>query len=220
MNCSNPGIRMVLLGAAFVLVGCGPTISHFELTALPRTSDNGAISSVGVVRICAGDRVAARWRVRGEPVMVLGSGASVERPEATIREPDTLEVTLVVNPGPREELRTYLVLEYPATAPDALGFQTREVRGDTVIAGGKKNADARFAIQQVTNSSDRTIEIRHANIQEILAVGGTTSKFDGTPSGGPWELRRILTEAELANPQLRPTSLRVDLTVRCKSEAV
>ncbi len=205
------------------LAGCGkPVIKTFEVQPVPGGRPSAASSSSGGIEICAGEGVQATWKLKGKPAMVLRLGspryAGSEDPAAAADPlaPDTFEVTLVADPGPREALRTTLVLAYPDSGRDQVAFY-QSPHGDTLVAAGARTtaAGGRFRIALVANPLARGLEVRHAQRVAQLAPGAATAEFRGTPVDGAWEFRSLKTAAERSGAATTPNQLGADITMTC-----
>jgi len=205
-----------------MIAGCAPAVKLFEVKPIPANERAGARSSSGVVEICAGEAVQAQWQLRGSPAMVLRIGnpryatRDEDEEEADPLAPDTLELTLVASPGPKEALRTTLVLQYPDSSSDVVGFRTT-LRGDTLVAGGVRDTigAARFHVASISNPQQRVLEVRHAGRSARLIAGASSSDLAGTALGGRWEIRSLMTQPERGTPSLRPVSLQLDVAITC-----
>lgn len=213
--------------AACVLLsaGCGgPEIKSFQVTPVPGGRPDGAITTAGLVEVCSGERVKARWETDGETALVLRLGdprfaIHDDGDEADPLAPDTLEVTLVAVSGGEEEVKTVSVLQFPNTSRTVVAFPT-ELRGDTLVAAGERgeeDANKRLVVYEISNPLDRRLRISHAGKSEELSPGGTSNAFRGALLGGTWELRSLMTDEEHDNPLIRPTSLRITTTIHCKA---
>jgi hypothetical protein len=98
----------------------------------------------------------------------------------------------------------------------------RSLAGSDVIASGDKNAnlwDGRVEVATVSACRHRPIHVRHENKAVLLSAEGTPSAaLVGTTLGGAWELRSPLTLEEQQTPALRPKTLQILATVRCREE--
>ncbi len=96
------------------------------------------------------------------------------------------------------------------------------IEGSTVVASGTSDGavwNDRVRVLKVAAIGNRAIEVLHGGKSASLPGDGAASEaLDGTPFGGPWELRSPLSEAELANPVLRPSALEIEVTIGCRPE--
>ncbi|HSC37835.1 MAG TPA: hypothetical protein VLD19_08195 [Chitinophagaceae bacterium] len=205
MNASIKKLPALLLLAA-LFAACGPSIRSFTVTPLTITRN---------------DSVKVSYSVRGKPTLLVHMEGEDDNGHSTPAV-KSLELTLVAQKGTREQKRFVGVNVLPATAEDQIVFSTM-LSGDTLVASGEKNAARwgdRFVVHSIAAEGGRRLTVWHAGQQTTLpANGNPVTTFDGTPYGGHWEIRSLLTEAEKKDHSLAPAVLKIKTVIRYQKPA-
>lgn len=197
-----------LLLCALLGLGCaGPPNARFSVS--PRV-------------LCEGDTAVMRWEADGE----LGIGMEME-PEAragdcAAKGRETYALTLVARKGDRETSRRVEVVQLHGRSAEPVVLQTNAVQGGRVIATGEKNValwSDRVEVETVAACGHRALTVRHSGRNASLGPDGASSDaLAGSSLAGSWELSSPLTPAEQADPSLRPSTLSLLATLRCRQE--
>ncbi len=188
----------------FICFSCAPKIIRFDATPLTISKD---------------DSVFVTWKVKGKPVLIQHDKMPAESSNA----PGMYfkEFTLVVQKNKKEVKRKKQITVLPGESKDVIIFNTI-LNGDTLIAKGISNPELwnnKFQILSVASASGRPIFAMHENKNAVLNASGIFSKaFEGTPVGGYWELKSLLTAQEKKDMSLAPATLRINITIQYKSQ--
>ena len=131
-------------------------------------------------------------------------------------------LTLVARKNGEEAVKKVELGQLRRNVTEPILLTTTSLAGSDVIASGDKNAnlwDGRVEVATVSACRHRPIHVRHENKAVLLSAEGTPSAaLVGTTLGGAWELRSPLTLEEQQTPALRPKTLQILATVRCREE--
>jgi hypothetical protein len=203
----------VLLGALVVtglLAGChcGPHVRRFEVT--PPV-------------VCGDAKAVVRWSADGELAIAMNPEGSSDGPsDCSPLGHDVLKLTLVASKHGEEKTGEQEVAWVRGAAAEPVLLGTTAVEATDVVARGEKNkvlwSDA-VEVVTVTACGRRQISVRHAGKTAPLPADATPSAaFEGTALSGAWELRSPMSPQEQSKPSLRPKTLAVLATIRCKPE--
>jgi hypothetical protein len=194
---------VALLWITIFTTACGgPRIARFE---------------VQPTVVCAGERSTLRWTAEGETAMTIQREETPTDGLGTV--PEVFKVRLVATKSGAEVIADLELVQLPAMSVRTVAFPT-VIEGSTVVASGTSDGTVwndRVRVLRVAAIKNRAIEIRHGGKLVLLPGDGAGSEaLNGTPVEGPWELRSPLSEAELANPALRPSALEIQVTIGCR----
>lgn len=201
------GVPLALLGMSIFIAACGgPRITKFE---------------VQPAVICAGERAVLRWTVEGETALTI----QLEMPPTDNLDrgpgPEVFKLRLIARKSDTDAIADQELVQLPRMSVRTLAWPT-VLQGSTVVASGASDGrvwNDRVRVSKVAAIGNRAIEVRHGGKAASLPGGGVASEaLSGTPFGGAWDLRSPLSEAELANPAVRPTALEIQVTIGCRAE--
>lgn len=208
----NPSSRRpfhyLTLGVLFCL-GCGgPSIKQFDIQ--PQI-------------LCEGQTATMQWRADGDLYMTFRlEPPPVGEQECAVEGLDTYALTLVARQGEEEAIQNVELRQLRRNAAEPILLSTTSMVGSDVVASGEKNAklwDDRVEVATVAACRQRPILVQHGDKTVLLPADSTPSaELAGTTLGGSWEFRSTLSPEEHQNPALRPKTLKVLATVRCREE--
>jgi len=195
--------------AVLFCLGCGgPSIKQFDIQ--PQV-------------LCEGQPAVMHWKADGDLAMTL----RLEPPrageeECAVEGFDTYAVTLVAHKKGEEALKKVEIGQLRHNAAEPILLATTAVVGSDVIANGDKNVQlwgGYVEVATVAACRHRSIHVQHDNKSVALSPDGAPSAaLAGTTLNGSWELRSPLTPEEQQTPALRPKTLQILATVRCRGE--
>ena len=198
----------VALSVLFCL-GCGgPTIKQFDIQ--PQI-------------LCEGQTAVMHWHADGDLAMTF----RLEPPrageeECAVEGFDTYALTLVAHKNGEEAIKKVELGQLRRNVAEPILLPTTSLVGSDVVASGDKNVklwDGRVEVATVAACRHRSIRVQHDNKGVDLSPDGVPSAaLAGTTLGGSWELRSPLTPEEQQAPALRPKTLQILATVRCREE--
>ncbi len=209
MNPSSQRPFHFLTLGVLLCLGCGgPSIKQFDIQ--PQI-------------LCEGQTATMQWRADGDLSMTFRlEPPSVGEQECAVEGFDTYALTLVARKGEDEAIKKIELGQLRRNAAEPILLPTTSMVGSDVVASGEKNAklwDSRVEVATVAACRHRPIFVQHADKTVRLPADGTPSPdLAGTTLGGLWEFRSTLSPEEHQNPALRPKTLQVLATVRCREE--
>lgn len=209
MNLRSGQPLNALLLAVLLCLGCGgPTIKQFDIQ--PQI-------------LCEGQTAVMQWRADGDIAMTFRlEPPRVGEEECAVEGFDTYAFTLVARKKGEEAIKKVELGQLRHNATEPILLATTALVGSDVIASGDKNVKlwgGHVEVATVAACRNRALHVQHENKSVDLSPDGAPSAaLAGTTLGGSWELRSSLTPEEQQTPALRPKTLQILATVRCREE--
>jgi len=207
VSCRTRSAAWILLSFLPSCACGGPQIRSFSIT--PQV-------------VCEGERAVLRWDADGAMGMAMEMEPEARDPDCQAVGRDAFALTLVAGKGPEELSRKVEVVQLHGQSAEPVVIQTNAIEGVQVIARGEKNVALwgdRVEVVNVAACGHRSLTVQHAGRAASLGADGASSDaLAGTTLSGPWELRSPLTPKEQAQPSLRPNTLKLLATLRCRQE--
>jgi hypothetical protein len=205
-----------LVGVGTGLIGCSARVDQFD-ASLHYT--------------CPGQEVQLTWRVAGSatmkavpPVGSLTPGSVSDEGHITIAPLQTTNVELHVTRflGDPTSSTQEIRVQTDAGAPTPIGAPLNDPTADctngklSVTAKTKAFAETvRVASVSAYPGERHTYVLRHADVEDTLVPGAVSTKFNGVPVGGDWQITtQLLADEECRSPKL-PANLTVDVVMQC-----
>ncbi len=198
--------RLVLIMGAALLAACSPSIKRFDIT--PQV-------------VCEDGTAVMEWQASGALAISVRPELSTPAAECTAVGRETTAFTLVAQRCGKEALRRVELVELHAGAAEPVVLRTSAIEGGDVVARGDKNVELwgeRVEVSSIAACAHRDITVQHAGMSASLPADGAPVSVASTTLSGSWELRSPLSPAEQGDPTLRPKTLAILATVRCKEK--
>jgi hypothetical protein len=181
--------------------------------------------------ICPGQQVEVTWRLTGSatidavpPVDHITPGPVNDEGHVSVFPLQTTNIKLHVTRflGGSTSSTQKIIVQADAGEPTPIGASLSDPTADctngklSVTAKTKAFADTVKVASVAAFPGERhTYVLTHAAVEDTLAPGAISTKFNGLPVGGDWQITTQLLAGEACKPPKLPANLAIDVVMQC-----